>query len=188
MDLKRCFDFILALILILLLMIPMISLALLILFSSGMPILHFSDRIGINNKIFKMPKFRSMKKETPPLATHLMANPEEYLLPIGGFLRKYSLDELPQIFSIFKGDMSFVGPRPALFNQDDLIDLRIKYKIDRLKPGLTGLAQINGRDNLSIEAKVRFELEYLNKQTFYFDLQILWLTFLKVFFKKDISH
>lgn len=185
---KRLFDLTFSIIFIIVLIIPIIIIAFLILFSSGRPIIYFSDRIGIDNKIFQMPKFRSMKQETPPLATHLMTNPEEYLLPIGGFLRKYSLDELPQIFSIFKGDMSFVGPRPALFNQDDLINLRIKYKIDRLKPGLTGLAQINGRDNLSIEAKVRFELEYLNKQTFYFDLQILWLTFLKVFFKKDISH
>lgn len=185
---KRLFDIAFSIFFILVLIIPMVIIACLIIFSSGRPVIYYSDRIGINNKIFKMPKFRSMKKNTPPLATHLISNPEKYLLPIGGVLRKYSLDELPQIFSILRGDMSFVGPRPALFNQYDLIDLRIKYKIDTLKPGLTGLAQINGRDNLSIEDKVRFEIDYLNRQSFYFDSKILWMTFLKVFFKKDITH
>ena len=185
---KRSFDLVFSIILILVFLIPMIIIACVVMFLSGWPILYYSDRIGVNNKKFQMPKFRSMKNNTPPIATHLMVNPEDYILPIGSFMRKYSLDELPQLFSILIGDMSFVGPRPALFNQDDLIDLRIKYQIDQLKPGLTGLAQINGRDSLSIENKVRFELEYLNNQSFYFDLKILWLTFLRVFFKKNISH
>ena len=166
----------------------MFMVAIAIIFASGRPVFYFSDRIGINSKVFKMPKFRSMKKETPPLATHLMKNPDHYLFPFGAFIRKYSLDELPQLFSILKGDMSFVGSRPALFNQFDLISLRKKNKVDRFKPGLTGLAQINGRDNLTIQEKVIFEIEYLKNQSFLLDLKILWLTFIKVFFRKDISH
>jgi O-antigen biosynthesis protein WbqP len=185
---KRILDLTLSILLITLLIIPMAMVAISIIFSSGRPVLYFSDRIGIDSTVFKMPKFRSMKKETPPLATHLMKNPDEYLFPVGSFIRKYSLDELPQLFSILKGDMSFVGPRPALFNQNDLINLREKNQVDTLKPGLTGLAQINGRDSLTIQEKVIFEIEYMHNQTLLLDFKILWLTFIKVFFSKDVSH
>ena len=185
---KRLFDLILSTILIFSLLVPMLFISLLIRLTSKGPVLYWSDRIGLNNSIYKMPKFRSMKVDTPEMATHLMLNPEKFLSPIGGFLRRFSLDELPQLISIFKGDMSFVGPRPALFNQDDLIALRLEKGLDKLLPGLTGWAQVNGRDELSISDKVAFEVEYMQNQSFWFDLKILWLTFLKVINKKGVSH
>ena len=152
------------------------------------PAFYWSTRVGRNNRLFMMPKFRSMKLGTPAVATHLMDDPTYYLTPIGSFLRKSSLDELPQLWSIFKGDMSFVGPRPALFNQNDLIELRTSEGIDKLTPGLTGWAQVNGRDDLPIPRKVALDLEYLNKQSFTFDLLILWLTILKVVSSDGVSH
>jgi O-antigen biosynthesis protein WbqP len=166
----------------------MLVIAIAIRLTSRGPLIYWSDRVGINNTTFKMPKFRSMRVETPDLATHLLENPEKFLSPIGGFLRRTSLDEIPQLFSIIKGDMSFIGPRPALYNQDDLIYLRTKNNIDSLKPGLTGWAQVNGRDSLSIAEKVALEVEYINKKSVWIDIKILWLTLLKVFIKHDISH
>ena len=157
-------------------------------FSSKGPALYWSDRVGKNNTIFKMPKFRSMLIDTPAVATHLLDNPSAYLSPIGGFLRRSSLDELPQLFSVLKGDMSFVGPRPALYNQDDLISLRTKRGVDKLLPGITGWAQVNGRDELSISDKVALDVEYLNRQSFWFDMKILWMTFLKVINRDGVSH
>ena len=147
-------------------------------------VLYWSDRVGKNNKIFKMPKFRSMVINTPTIATHLLKNSDSYLSPIGNFLRSTSLDELPQLFCILKGNMSFVGPRPALYNQNDLISLRTQEGVDRLIPGITGWAQVNGRDELSISDKVLFDVEYLNRQSFWFDIKILWMTLFKVI-KKD---
>jgi O-antigen biosynthesis protein WbqP len=185
---KRFFDFNLAIILIIVLLPLFILVSVIIKLTSKGPIFYWSDRIGRNNVIFKMPKFRSMNVDTPALATHLIKNPEIYLSPVGKILRNSSLDELPQLFSILIGDMSFVGPRPALFNQNDLIDLRTKKNLSFLLPGLTGWAQINGRDDLSIVEKVRFEEEYLYKKSFWFDFKILWRTFLKVFKKQGISH
>jgi len=151
-------------------------------------ILYWSDRVGKNNKIFKMPKFRSMLTGTPVVATHLLDSPASYLSPIGDFLRHSSLDELPQLFSVLRGDMSFVGPRPALYNQDDLITLRTQKGVDRLLPGITGWAQVNGRDELSIPDKVALDVEYLNRQSFWFDIKILWMTFLKVIKRDGVSH
>jgi O-antigen biosynthesis protein WbqP len=151
-------------------------------------VLYWSERVGKNNRIFRMPKFRSMRVETPTVATHLLGNPDAYLTPIGSFLRKSSLDELPQLWSILKGDMSFVGPRPALFNQNDLIALRTKHGVHELLPGLTGWAQVNGRDELPIPEKVKFDLEYLRRQSLGFDLLILWLTFAKVIRRDGVSH
>ena len=185
---KRLFDLILSTIIIFSLLVPMLFISLLIRLTSKGPVLYWSDRIGLNNSIYKMPKFRSMKVDTPEMATHLMLNPEKFLSPIGGFLRRSSLDELPQLISILKGDMSFVGPRPALFNQDDLIALRLEKGLDKLLPGLTGWAQVNGRDELSISDKVALEVEYMQNKSFWFDLKILWLTFLKVINKKGVSH
>jgi O-antigen biosynthesis protein WbqP len=150
--------------------------------------IYWSERIGRNNCIFKMPKFRTMRIDTPPVATHLLQNPDQYLTPVGSFLRKSSLDELPQLWSILKGNMSFVGPRPALFNQDDLIALRTKYGVDKLTPGLTGWAQINGRDELPIPEKVKLDVEYLNNQSLHTDLKIIGLTFLKVIRREGIKH
>jgi O-antigen biosynthesis protein WbqP len=152
------------------------------------PALYWSDRVGRFNKIFKMPKFRSMQVDTPAVATHLLADPGSFLTPIGSFLRKSSLDELPQLWSILVGDMSFVGPRPALFNQDDLVQLRTELGVHVLLPGLTGLAQVNGRDELSIPDKVKLDEAYLHRQSMWFDIQILWLTFLKVVRKDGVSH
>ena len=152
------------------------------------PVLYWSERIGRNNAIFLMPKFRSMHKETPTIATHMMRNVDTYLTPIGGFLRKSSIDELPQLFSVLRGDMSFVGPRPALFNQQDLIALRTMKGVDKLLPGITGWAQVNGRDKLSIPKKVALEVEYLHYQSFWFDMKILWMTLLKVFKRDGVSH
>jgi len=156
--------------------------------SSKGPALYWSDRVGKNNVIFKMPKFRSMLIDTPDEATHLLNNPDSYLSPIGGFLRRSSLDELPQLFLVLKGDMRFVGPRPALFNQEDLIALRAEKGVDKLLPGITGWAQVNGRDELSISDKVALDVEYLNRQSFWFDMKILWITFLKVFSQDGVSH
>ena len=175
-------------ILLLSLMIIMLFIAISIRLSSKGPALYWSDRIGKNNKIFKMPKFRSMLTGTPSVATHLLDNPDANLSPIGSFLRSTSLDELPQLFSVLKGDMSFVGPRPALFNQDDLITLRTEKGVDKILPGITGWAQVNGRDELSIPDKVALDVEYLNHQSFWFDVKILWMTFLKVVRCDGVSH
>ena len=185
---KRLFDFILALFLILLLMVPMIIITIVIMLTSRGAAIHWSERVGKNNVIFKMPKFRSMKIDTPDLATHLLKDSISTLTPVGSFLREYSLDEIPQLWSIIKGDMSFVGPRPALFNQQDLINLRSTYGIEKILPGLTGWAQVNGRDDLPITEKVQKDVEYLQRHSFLFDLKILWLTFLKVIKKDGISH
>ena len=152
------------------------------------PALYWSDRVGRHNIIFAMPKFRTMQVGTPAVATHLLFDSSQYLTPVGSFLRKSSLDELPQLWSIMIGDMSFVGPRPALFNQDDLITLRTQYGVDKLVPGLTGWAQVNGRDELSIPIKVQYEVEYLIKRSFWFDMKILGLTFLKVVRRAGVSH
>lgn len=170
---KRLFDLLLALVLIPLMVIPAGLIALLIRVSSRGPALYWSNRVGQRNRIFSMPKFRSMRTDTPAMATHLLADPTAYLTPVGSFLRKTSLDELPQLWSIFKGDMSFVGPRPALFNQDDLIALRTAQGVHDLVPGLTGWAQVNGRDELSIAEKVKLDAEYMHRQSFWFDLRIL---------------
>ena len=185
---KRPFDLILATILIIILLMPMFFIALMIRLTSKGPVLYWSDRVGFNNTIYKMPKFRSMRIDTPQVATHLMSNPEEFLSPIGRFLRRTSLDEIPQLLSILKGDMSFVGPRPALYNQEDLITLRSNHGLHKLIPGLTGWAQVNGRDDLSIPEKVLLEVEYMHKKSFWFDLKILWLTFLKVINRRGVSH
>jgi O-antigen biosynthesis protein WbqP len=185
---KRLFDFMIGSLLLFIFFIPMILIGLIVRLTSEGPALYWSDRIGQYNKIIKMPKFRSMLSSTPPVATHLIKNSENFLTPIGGFLRRFSLDELPQLLSILKGDMSFVGPRPALFNQDDLISLRKKKGIDALVPGLTGWAQINGRDNISINEKVDLDFEYLQKQSFLFDLKIIKLTFFIVIKKANVSH
>ena len=152
------------------------------------PAIYWSDRVGQRNRIFKMPKFRTMQIDTPAVATHLLANPEKALTPIGSFLRKSSLDELPQLWSILRGDMSFVGPRPALFNQYDLIALRTQCGVDALVPGLTGWAQVNGRDALSIPDKVQFDLQYLQKRSFTMDMKILFMTFVKVMRRAEVSH
>ena len=185
---KRLFDLILATILIIVLSVLMLFIILAIRLTSKGPALYWSDRIGFDNSIFKMPKFRSMRIDTPQVATHLVSNPEKFLSPIGGFLRQTSLDELPQLLSILKGDMSFVGPRPALYNQEDLITLRSDHGLHKLIPGLTGWAQVNGRDDLSIPEKVLLEVEYMHKKSFWFDLKILWITFLKVINSQGISH
>jgi O-antigen biosynthesis protein WbqP len=162
--------------------------ALVILIEDGFPVLFTQKRVGINYTFFNIYKFRSMKKNTPNVATHLLTNPEQYLLKIGKFIRKTSLDELPNLINIIKGEMVFVGPRPALYNQDDLMVLRVAYGVDKLKPGITGWAQINGRDEISIEAKVAFEKEYLQRKSFLFDLTIVIKTFTNVLFSKGVSH
>lgn len=185
---KRFFDFLLLFCALVILLFPIVLVALLVRATSKGPTLYWSDRVGKNNQIFRMPKFRSMRIGTPAVATHLLENPATYLTPIGSFLRKTSLDELPQLWSIFVGDMSFVGPRPALFNQDDLIALRTQYGIHALTPGLTGWAQVNGRDELPIPDKVQLDFEYLQKQSLLFDIRILWLTFVKVLGRDGVSH
>jgi O-antigen biosynthesis protein WbqP len=185
---KRLFDLILALILCVIFGLPMLVIALLIKLISPGPVLYWSDRVGMNNKIFKMVKFRTMKLDAPAVATHLLKAPDMFLTKIGGFLRKTSLDELPQLFNILKGDMSFVGPRPALFNQHDLIELRSRKNIHKIIPGVTGWAQINGRDELPIPIKVEFDEYYLKNQSFFLDFKILFLTVLKVLKKEGISH
>jgi len=185
---KFFFDLFIGITLFVLLVIPMLLIMSVVRLTSKGPSLYWSDRIGKNNEIFKMPKFRSMLIDTPAVATHLLDNPESCLSPVGDFLRRSSLDELPQLFSVLKGDMSFVGPRPALFNQDDLITLRTQKGVDKLLPGITGWAQVNGRDELSIPDKVALDVEYMNRQSFWFDMKILWMTFLKVTKRDGISH
>lgn len=185
---KRAFDLLFGIMLLLLLVVIMLIIAIVIRLTSKGPSLYWSDRVGKNNKIFKMPKFRSMLIDTPVVATHLLSNPDSHLSPIGDLLRRSSLDELPQLFSVLKGDMSFVGPRPALFNQYDLIDLRTAKGVDKLLPGITGWAQVNGRDELSIPDKVALDVEYLNRQSFWFDIKILCKTFLKVVKRDDVRH
>lgn len=185
---KRLFDLILGLMAAAMLLVPLVVVAVLVRLTSPGPALYWSDRVGRYNKIFKMPKFRSMRVGTPAVATHLLADPKVYLTPIGSFLRKSSLDELPQLWSILVGDMSFVGPRPALFNQHDLIELRTQKNVHALVPGLTGWAQVNGRDELPIPQKVALDAEYLQRQGFWFDIKILWLTFLKVAQRDGVSH
>ncbi|MDC0965265.1 sugar transferase [Candidatus Thioglobus sp.] len=184
----RIFNLFLAIFLVLLLLVPFIIITILVRLTSKGTALYWSNRVGKNNRIFKMPKFRSMLIDTPAVATHLLDDPDAYLSPIGGFLRRSSLDELPQLFSVLKGDMSFVGPRPALFNQEDLIALRKEKGVDKLLPGITGWAQVNGRDELSIPDKVALDAEYLNRQSFWFDVKILWMTFLKVMKRDGVSH
>jgi O-antigen biosynthesis protein WbqP len=185
---KRFFDFFFAVILFLLLLIPMILVAICVRLTSKGSVLYWSNRVGRNNVIFEMPKFRSMLIDSPEVATHLIKDHNKFLSLIGGFLRKSSLDELPQLFSILKGDMSFVGPRPALFNQYDLIALRKEKGVDKLLPGITGWAQINGRDELSISDKVKLDFEYIENQSFWFDLRILWMTLLKVIKQDNIVN
>lgn len=185
---KRLFDLVLGLMAAAVLLVPLVVVAVLVRLTSPGPALYWSDRVGRYNKIFKMPKFRSMRVGTPAVATHLLADPKVYLTPIGSFLRKSSLDELPQLWSILVGDMSFVGPRPALFNQHDLIELRTQKNVHALVPGLTGWAQVNGRDELPITQKVALDAEYLQRQDFWFDVKILWLTFLKVVQRDGVSH
>jgi O-antigen biosynthesis protein WbqP len=185
---KRLFDLVLAQVAAVFLVLPIAAVAVAVRLTSPGPVLYWSDRVGRQNRIFKMPKFRSMRIDTPALATHLLQNPDQWLTPIGSFLRKSSLDELPQLWSILKGDMSFVGPRPALFNQDDLIALRTEKGVHELVPGLTGWAQVNGRDELPIPQKVELDAEYLRRQSLLFDLKILWMTALKVIARDGVSH
>jgi O-antigen biosynthesis protein WbqP len=185
---KRIFDCIAVLAALFLFGLPMLLVALLVKLTSPGPVLYWSDRVGVGNGIFRMPKFRTMRIDTPAVATHLMQNPAAYLTPIGPLLRKFSLDELPQLWSILKGNMSFVGPRPALFNQDDLIKLRTEKGISQLTPGVTGWAQINGRDNLPIPVKVQYDEYYMKHRSFLFDIVILWKTLFKVINKEGVKH
>jgi O-antigen biosynthesis protein WbqP len=188
MSAKRVFDLFLAAVAVFLFALPLLIVALLVRLTSNGPVLYWSDRVGRNNRIFRMPKFRSMRVGTPAVATHLLADPKVYLTPIGSFLRKSSLDELPQLWSILVGDLSFVGPRPALFNQEDLISLRTECGVHELMPGLTGWAQVNGRDELPIPQKVELDAEYLRRRSFLFDIQIIWLTAVKVLKRDGVSH
>jgi O-antigen biosynthesis protein WbqP len=185
---KRMFDLLLALLSAAVLAVPIIVVALVVRLTSPGPVLYWSDRVGRHNRIFRMPKFRSMRIDTPAVATHLLQNPEQWLTPIGSFLRKSSLDELPQLWSILSGDMSFVGPRPALFNQNDLISLRTEMGVHDLVPGLTGWAQVNGRDELPIPQKVQLDAEYMRRRSFLFDMKILWMTAMKVLSRDGVSH
>ena len=185
---KRIFDILLSVGILIVLAIPMLLIAVLVRLTSKGPAIYWSKRVGMNGVIFEMPKFRSMQMDTPTVATHLMKKPDDFLSPIGAFLRRSSLDELPQLFSILKGNMSFIGPRPALFNQQELILLRKKNGIDGEKPGITGWAQVNGRDELSIADKVGFDVEYVNNQSILFDLKILWMTFVKVIKRTGVTH
>ena len=185
---KRVFDISLGCLAALIFFVPVLLVAMAVRLTSKGPALYWSDRVGRNNVIFKMPKFRSMRGGTPAVATHLLADARSHLTPIGSFLRKSSLDELPQLWSILAGDMSFVGPRPALFNQQDLIAMRTEQGVHTLVPGLTGWAQVNGRDELPIPQKVELDAEYLMRQGFLFDIKILWLTFLKVIKRDGVSH
>jgi O-antigen biosynthesis protein WbqP len=186
--LKRVLDIVLSVVLMACCAWLFFGIALLVKLTSEGPILHWSDRIGRRNRIFRMPKFRSMRIDTPAVATHLLRDAEKYLTPVGSFLRKSSLDELPQLWSILKGEMSFVGPRPALFNQDDLIALRTERGVHELTPGLTGWAQVNGRDEIPIPEKVDLDAEYLERRSICFDLRILWLTAMKVLKRDGVSH
>ena len=185
---KRLFDLLLSALAVILLALPLLVVALAVKLTSPGPALYWSDRVGRNNRIFRMPKFRSMRIGTPAVATHLLQDPDAWLTPIGAFLRKTSLDELPQLWSILAGDMSIVGPRPALFNQEDLVALRTERGVHELMPGLTGWAQVNGRDELPIPQKVELDVEYLRRRSFLFDLRILWLTVVKVLRRDGVSH
>lgn len=185
---KRFFDLAMACFLLCFLSVPIFIVGLIVKLTSEGPVLYWSDRVGINNSIFRMPKFRTMRIDTPAIATHLMKNPDIYLTSTGSFLRKFSLDELPQLYSILKGDISFVGPRPALFNQDDLVELRTRKGIHRLMPGITGWAQVNGRDELPIPVKVEFDEYYLKNRSFLLDLKILLMTFIKVLKREGVTH
>ena len=185
---KRLFDLMMSVFALMIFLVPGVLVALVVWLTSKGPVIYWSDRVGQYNKIFKMPKFRTMKVNTPAVATHLIVNAEHHLTSLGSFLRKSSLDELPQLWCIMKGEMSFVGPRPALFNQDDLIQLRTEKGIDKLVPGLTGWAQVNGRDELSVPLKVALDFEYMERQSLGLDLYILWLTFLKVIYSDAVSH
>lgn len=185
---KRLFDLLLALSAAVVFALPLAAVALMVRLTSMGPALYWSERVGRNNQIFKMPKFRSMRVGTPAVATHLLANPASHLTPIGSFLRKSSLDELPQLWSILVGDMSFVGPRPALFNQADLIEQRTALGVHRLVPGLTGWAQVNGRDELPIPQKVALDAYYARHQSMVLDLRVIWMTFLKVLRRDGVSH
>ena len=185
---KRFFDLALACLVGFVLFLPVAVVALSVRLTSKGPCLYWSDRVGQHNVIFKMPKFRSMLVGTPAVATHLLADPKSHLTPIGSFLRKSSLDELPQLWSILRGDMSFVGPRPALFNQYDLVALRTAQGVSSLVPGLTGWAQVNGRDELPIAEKVKLDVEYLKRRSLGFDIHILWLTVIKVLRRDGVTH
>lgn len=185
---KRVFDLAVAIVVAIILVLPILIVAIAVRLTSPGPALYWSDRMGRYNRIFKMPKFRTMRIDTPAVATHLLQNPDQWLTPIGSFLRKSSMDELPQLWSILKGDMSFVGPRPALFNQDDLIALRKEKGVHELVPGLTGWAQVNGRDELPIPQKVALDAEYLQRRSLRFDLKVLWMTALKVLARDGVSH
>ena len=185
---KRVFDLLAGFSALLLLGVPFIFLALLVAVTSRGPVLYWSDRVGQHNRIFRMPKLRTMKTGTPAVATHLLDNPQAHLTPVGGLLRRTSLDELPQLWSILVGDMSWVGPRPALFNQTDLIEMRTQTGVHQLLPGLTGWAQVNGRDEIALLNKVQLDTEYLQRQSFVFDLHILWLTVRKVVRREGITH
>jgi O-antigen biosynthesis protein WbqP len=184
---KRYFDLLMAVLALFVLFVPLGVIALIVRVTSKGPSIYWSDRVGRHNKIFKMPKFRTMQVDTPQVATHLMADTEQFLTPVGSLLRKSSFDELPQLWSILVGEMSFVGPRPALFNQDDLIALRTNKEVHILIPGLTGWAQVNGRDELSVSHKVGLDVEYMNRKSFWFDMYILWLTLLKVLRRDGVS-
>lgn len=185
---KRVFDVAVALIASFFLLVPLLVIAIAVKLGSSGPALYWSDRVGRDNRLFRMPKFRSMRVDTPALATHLLTNPQAYITPVGAFLRKTSLDELPQLWSILVGDMSFVGPRPALFNQHDLVDLRTRYGVHFLLPGLTGWAQINGRDEIPIPDKVALDVEYLQRRSLWFDCLIIWKTAVKVLNREGVSH
>lgn len=185
---KRLFDLLLCFIVIFTMLIPFFLIFVLILFISGWPVIYWSNRVGKNCQIFRMPKFRTMQLDTPEVASHLLSNPNQYLIPMGSFLRKSSLDELPQLWNILKGEMSFVGPRPALFNQEDLIVLRAEYGVNKLMPGLTGWAQVNGRDELSVASKVQYDVEYLKKRSFWLDAKIIGLTFIKIIGRTGVTH
>jgi O-antigen biosynthesis protein WbqP len=185
---ERSINLLFSLVLIIILSPVYLFIIILVYLTSKDPVFYWSERVGKDNKIFKMPKFRSMLINTPAVATHLLDNPDSYLSPIGGFLRSTSLDEIPQLYSVLKGDMNFVGPRPALYNQDELIALRTEKGVNKLLPGITGWAQVNGRDELSIADKVALDVEYLNRQSFWFDIKILWMTFLKVVSRDGVSH
>jgi O-antigen biosynthesis protein WbqP len=185
---KRTFDLVLAAITSIVFAVPILLIAVLVLMTSGRPVLYWSDRVGRGNQIFRMPKFRTMHVGTPALASHLLKDAKIHLTPLGHFLRKTSLDELPQLWNILTGDMSFVGPRPALFNQYDLIEMRTRHGVHELSPGLTGWAQVNGRDDLLIPQKVELDLAYMKRQSIFLDCRILWLTLIKVIRGHGVSH
>ena len=185
---KRCLDIVLGAIAVAVFLVPFLLLALLVKLTSKGPVLYWSDRVGRDNRIFSMPKLRTMRVDTPVVATHLLKNPDQFLTPIGGFLRRSSLDEIPQLWCILRGDMSIVGPRPALFNQQNLIEMRTEKGVHVIRPGLTGWAQINGRDELPLPEKVRLDLDYLRRQSLVFDVKVIMLTILKVVRREGITH